>query len=70
MNTWPKGYRYGMYQNEHEKWNSQNYPGTLQICIKCEEPTGRCEEDSLEIEDAFGEVGSYCEKCYDEEARA
>ena len=70
MNTWPKGYRHGMYPDEHEKWNATNYPGTRQFCIKCDKPTGRCEEDSLDIEDAFGRVGSFCDECYDEEMKA
>ena len=33
----------------------------IQRCIKCDEPTGRCEEDSLYI----GDAGPYCEECFD-----
>jgi hypothetical protein len=60
-NTWPKGYRHGMYPHEHEAWNAQNYPGTRELCFQCEEPTGRCEEDSIYIEDE----GPFCEECYE-----
>ena len=63
-NTWPSGYRHAMYQSEHEKWNSKNYPGTRQLCSKCDVPTGRCEDDSLY------EEGHYdlplCEECWKE----
>jgi hypothetical protein len=59
-NTWPGGRRHAMYQDEHVAWNLNNYPGTLQLCIVCEEPTGRCEDDELYIEDE----GPLCEECY------
>lgn len=36
-----------MHQSEHEAWNAQNYPGTLQLCHLCDEPTGRCESDAI-----------------------
>lgn len=49
-----------MHQSEHEAWNASHYPGTRQLCFKCEAPTGRCEDDSLWIEDD----GPYCEDCY------
>jgi len=61
MNTWPKGYRHVMSQSDHEKWNAHNYPGTLQICVQCDEITGRCEDDSIYLED---ETGPLCEDCY------
>ena len=61
INTWPKGYRYSMHQDEHERWNSHNYPGTRQLCSICEEPTGRCEDDSIYLED---ETGPLCVICY------
>ena len=60
MNTWPKGYRHSMHQSDHEVWNSQNYPGTRQLCVLCDEITGRCEDDSL----YFDETGPLCEECY------
>lgn len=47
MNTWPNGVRRAMNQSEHAEWNAQNYPGTLEICAKCDEPTGNCEEDNI-----------------------
>jgi hypothetical protein len=59
-NTWPGGERRAMHQDEHEKWNAREYPGTRQLCVECEEPTGRCEEDEL----CFGDNGPFCESCY------
>jgi hypothetical protein len=50
-----------MHQNDHEAWNARNYPGTRQLCCKCEQPTGRCEEDSIHREDE----GPFCEECRD-----
>jgi len=32
-----------------------------QLCKKCDEPTGRCEDDSLYL----GGIGPLCEDCYD-----
>lgn len=52
-----------MSQKEHEQWNATVYPGTLQLCSECEEPTGRCEEDSLYADDD-GDIGPLCEKCW------
>jgi hypothetical protein len=59
-NTWPEGKRRALHQHEHEKWNSHEYPGTRQLCTKCDDPTGRCEDDSL----YFGDDGPLCEECY------
>jgi hypothetical protein len=53
MNTWPQGKRRAMTQSEHENWNADNYPGTLEICIKCDEPTGNCEEDNILDDDGY-----------------
>ena len=50
-------------QVEHEIINSVCYPGTRQICVLCEEPTGRCEDDSISLED---ETGPICPDCYHE----
>ena len=47
MNTWPNGTKHAMHQDEHEKWNSTHWPGTRQICSLCDDPTGRCEEDTI-----------------------
>lgn len=60
MNTWPNGHRHAMSQQDHEKWNSKHYPGTRQLCANCDDPTGRCEEDSLCINDSE----PLCEECY------
>jgi hypothetical protein len=63
VNTWPDGYRHAMHQSEHEAWNASHYPGTRQLCARCEEPTGRCEENTLWSED--GEP--LCKECWDSE---
>jgi len=60
MNTWPGGQRHPMTQSEHTRWNAHNYPGTRQLCEQCDEPTGRCEEDSLYA----GDTGPLCENCW------
>jgi hypothetical protein len=60
MNSWPGGNRHAMAQGAHERWNSSNYPGTRQLCIDCEEPTERCEEDAIYIDDH----GPLCPQCY------
>lgn len=62
-NTWPGGFRHAMSQQEHESWNGSNYPGTRQLCCKCESATGRCEEDSIYLDD---DTGPLCEECYTE----
>ena len=59
MNTWLGEKRHAMHQNEHEQWNLTHYPGTRQLCSRCEEPTGRCEEDTIWSED----VEPLCESC-------
>jgi len=59
-NTWPGGRRHAMHQDAHERWNASHYPGTRQVCSKCGEATGRCEEDAMWSDD--GEP--FCETCY------
>ena len=61
-NTWPGGQRHAMSQDDHEHWNARHYPGTRQLCILCDEPTGRCEEDELYVDDE----GPLCETCWTE----
>ena len=46
-------------QATHNCINARQYPGTRQLCAECDEPTGRCEDDSIYIEDA----GPLCEAC-------
>lgn len=58
-NTWPNGERRALSQTEHESWNADNYPGTLEICCKCDYTTGNCEEDNICDDD--GEP--YCRDC-------
>ena len=43
-----------LHQHEHEAINAREYPGTRQLCATCDEPTGRCEEDSIFTEDGDG----------------
>ena len=59
LNTWPSGTRTALTQNDHELWNANNYPGTLEICCVCDETTGYCEEDNIEDD----EGKPYCYSC-------
>jgi len=61
MNTWPNGVRRALDQSEHERWNAKHYPGTLQLCVLCDLPTERCEEDAI----MSGDVGPLCRACYE-----
>jgi hypothetical protein len=68
-NTWPNGYRHTMGQNDHERWNTRNYPGTLQLCVQCDSPTGRCEDDSLFLENSVpngSALGPLCPECFED----
>ena len=47
-------------QDVHERINATNYPGTRQICVLCDSPTGRCEEDEM----YNGDIGPVCEDCW------
>ena len=60
-NAWPGGTRHAMEQDAHERWNAIEFPGTRQLCVLCNEPTERCEEDSLTVESIEGPL---CEACY------
>ena len=62
-NTWPENHRRAMYPNEHDRWNAENYPGTRQLCVLCDEETGRCEEDELTSEKIDGPL---CVDCYEQ----
>ena len=64
---WPSGRRHAMTQSAHEAWNAMNYPGTRQLCVYCDAPTGRCEDDSLYADDDQ-ESGPLCEECWRESA--
>jgi hypothetical protein len=48
-------------QSEHEAINAREYPGTRQLCEKCGEPTGRCEDDAIYTEEGDGPI---CEECW------
>ena len=51
-------------QCEHARINAKEYPGTRQLCIDCDQPTGRCEDDSIFYEDD----GPFCIGCYNKKA--
>jgi len=59
VNTWPDGMRCAIDQARHREWNKSNYPGTRQLCSVCDEPTGRCEDDSILTDDGL----PLCEEC-------
>lgn len=61
-NSWPDGKRHPLSQSEHDKWNAAHYPGTRQLCVNCDAPTGRCEDDSL----FFDGHGPLCVACWSE----
>ena len=55
-------------QAEHDAINAVEYPGTRQLCVCCDSPTGRCEEDSIFLppKDPNGNgLGPLCEECCD-----
>lgn len=62
-NSWPGGYRHAIDQGEHEDWNASHWPGTRQLCSLCDEPTGRCEEDSIFASDDTECERPICEEC-------
>lgn len=64
MNTWPGGHRHAMHQFEHEEWNAKHHPGTRQLCSRCGQPTGRCEDDTLWDEKTEEPL---CEECWKED---
>jgi hypothetical protein len=59
QNTWPGGYTHTMSQIAHAAWNAGSYPGTRQMCARCDEPTDRCEEDARYV----GDMGPLCADC-------
>jgi len=61
MNTWPKGIRKAINQSKHKVWNDNNYPGTRQFCSICNNPTERCEEDSIYLNEDSEPI---CENCF------
>lgn len=67
-NTWPDGVRRALDQDEHERWNASNYPGTREMCVRCDEPTGASEEHSLTAfvgHEPNDEITPVCSECYD-----
>ena len=63
MNSWPGGKRRALSQSEHASWNASHYPGTRQLCVQCDAPTGRCEEDAIYADDDDLDSGPICEEC-------
>ena len=55
------GKRRAFTQSEHESINAGAYPGTRQLCSQCEQPTERCEDDSIYLDDGTGPL---CPECY------
>lgn len=55
-----------MTQSEHEAYNRIHYPGTRQLCVDCDEPTGRCENDSIYLDNGRGPLCSVCYHAYDD----
>lgn len=49
-------------QSTHEKINARHYPGTRQLCAVCDQPTGRCEDDSIYIDGIDDPVCEECDK--------
>lgn len=47
-------------QAEHAQINVREFPGTRQLCVKCGEPTERCEEDALYANNGDG---PFCQDC-------
>jgi len=50
-------------QADHASINAREYPGTRQLCVSCDAPTDRCEEDAIYDDKA---IGPLCEDCYHE----
>lgn len=48
-------------QSEHARINAREYPGTRQLCSRCDEPTGRGEDDTIWSADDK----PLCEDCHD-----
>lgn len=57
-NEWWRGRAWD--QATHTAINSQHYPGTRQLCVTCDIPTGRCEDDAIYA----GDIGPLCEGCF------
>lgn len=56
-------------QAEHKAVNANEFPGTRQLCVRCNQPTDRCEEDSIYLDMAFedqGDLDPLCEGCAEE----
>jgi len=42
MQEWWKGK--ALDQDSHREIKARRYPGTRQLCVDCDSPTGRCDE--------------------------
>lgn len=63
MSDWPGGVRHPISQSDHDRWNATHYPGTRQVCVECDAPTARCEEDEIYTEAGHGPL---CLGCWHE----
>lgn len=50
------------YPYQHRAINSREYPGTRQLCVICDEPTERCEEDAIYTDENEGPL---CVPCWE-----
>ena len=69
IDDFESGRRTTFYQREHERINSVHYPGTRQLCVRCNSETDRCEEDALYAVNGVDileddPMGPLCECCY------
>lgn len=48
-------------QDEHRAINAREYPGTRQLCVRCDAPTDRCEDDAIYTEAGDGPL---CPDCW------
>lgn len=56
---------FALSQDTHRQINSRHYPGTRQMCVICDQPTGRTTgEDSM----YNGDEGPVCEECHREDS--
>lgn len=61
MSNWWDGK--ALDQTTHARINAQHYPGTLEICDACDEPTGNAGAGDGSLFTDEGE-GPFCEACW------
>ena len=50
---------------EHDRINAQSYPGTREMCLVCDEPTGNAGKGDGSLYCPDCEKGPYCWVCYE-----